>query len=161
MEFTLSSQLRPGNCSGKRKRCGKGVFSQSQLSVQTLLRCPHIPCAIARFNIRAHVKDPVVHVRVRWIMETPKHPACSVSLEAWLRRGWHSAGKATWISHGRNPNGTIQLYKIMIIIIIIIVITTLIVQTLRQSEKYTSWFNGSVNETFTPHLPDNHGVQLF
>ena len=28
-------------------RCGKGFFSQSQLSEQTLLRCPYIPCAIA------------------------------------------------------------------------------------------------------------------
>ena len=30
------------------------------------------PCAIACINICAHVKDPVVHVRVRWIMETLK-----------------------------------------------------------------------------------------
>ena len=28
---------------GSSPRCGKGIFSQSQLSVQTLLRCPHIP----------------------------------------------------------------------------------------------------------------------
>ena len=27
------------------------------------------PCAIAYINICVHVKDPVVHVRVRWIME--------------------------------------------------------------------------------------------
>ena len=27
-------------------------------------------CAIARIYICAHVKDPVDHVRVRWIMET-------------------------------------------------------------------------------------------
>ena len=31
-------------------------------------------CAVACINICAHVKDPVVHVRVRWIMETLKHP---------------------------------------------------------------------------------------
>ena len=31
------------------------------------------PCAIACINTCAHVKDPVVHVRVRWIMETLKH----------------------------------------------------------------------------------------
>ena len=24
-----------------------------------------------------HVKDPVVHVRIRWIMETPNNPACT------------------------------------------------------------------------------------
>ena len=28
--------------------------------------------------ICAHVKDPVDHVRVQWIMETLKHPACTV-----------------------------------------------------------------------------------
>ena len=28
---------------GSIPRCGKGCFSQSQLSVQTLLRCPYIP----------------------------------------------------------------------------------------------------------------------
>ena len=32
------------------------------------------PSAIACIYICAHVKDPVVHVRVRWIMETLKHP---------------------------------------------------------------------------------------
>ena len=31
-----------------------------------------LPCAIACINICAHVKDPVVHVRVQWIMETLK-----------------------------------------------------------------------------------------
>ena len=59
-------------------RHGKGFFSQSQLSVQTLLRRVRtLPCAIACIYICAHVKDPVVHVRVRWIMETLKHPACT------------------------------------------------------------------------------------
>ena len=33
------------------------------------------PCAIACFNICARVKDPVVHVRVQWIMETLKYPS--------------------------------------------------------------------------------------
>ena len=32
-------------------------------------------CTIVCINIFAHVKDPVVHVRVRWIMETLKQPA--------------------------------------------------------------------------------------
>ena len=38
------------------------------------------PCAIACINICVHVKDPVVHVRVWWIMETLKHPACTIDL---------------------------------------------------------------------------------
>ena len=33
-------------------------------------------CAIACTNICAHVKDPVVHARIRWIRETLKHQAC-------------------------------------------------------------------------------------
>ena len=36
--------------------------------------------AIARINICAHVKDPVDHVGVRRVMETLKHPACTVDL---------------------------------------------------------------------------------
>ena len=32
-----------------------------------------LPCAIACIHICAHVKDPVVHVRVRWLMETHTH----------------------------------------------------------------------------------------
>ena len=36
------------------------------------------PCAIACIHICAHVKNSVVHVRVRWIFETLKHPACTV-----------------------------------------------------------------------------------
>ena len=93
--------------------CGKGFFFKSQLSVQTLLRVsvhPR-PCAVACTYIWAHVKDPVVHVRVRWIMETLKHPACTVGWVARLCRSWLSPRKATRISHGRNPIGTIQLLK--------------------------------------------------
>ena len=36
-------------------------------------------CAITCINIYAHVKDPVGHVRVRWINETLKHPVGLVS----------------------------------------------------------------------------------
>ena len=72
-------------------------------------------CAIACINIRAHVKDPVVRARVRWIMETLKHPACIVRWVARLCRSWLSLGKATRISHGENPIGTMQLYKVNIL----------------------------------------------
>ena len=36
------------------------------------------PCSIACIYICAHVKDPVVHVRVLCIIETLKHGACTV-----------------------------------------------------------------------------------
>ena len=65
-------------------------------------------CATSCINIFAHIKGPVVHVRVQWIMETLKHSACSVGWAAWLCHSWLSLGKATWIFHGWNPNGTIQ-----------------------------------------------------
>ena len=42
------------------------------------------PCAIAYIYTCAHVKDPVVHVRLRWIMETGKHPAYTVGWVAQL-----------------------------------------------------------------------------
>ena len=53
-------------------QCVKGFFSQRRLSVETQLCCPYTPpcavtrvkCAIAHIYICAHVKDPVVHVRV-------------------------------------------------------------------------------------------------
>ena len=67
------------------------------------------PCAIACIYIYAHVKDPVVHVRVRWIMVTLKHPACTVCWVARLCRSWLSPGNATQISHGRNRIRTIHL----------------------------------------------------
>ena len=81
------------------------VNFQSRLSL-TCVRTP--PCAIACINIHAHVKNPVVYVRVRWIMEILQHPACTVGWVARLCRSWLSPGKATRISHGRNPAGTIQ-----------------------------------------------------
>ena len=85
------------------------LFPQSQLSVQTLLRCPNTSRAQSFSNICAHVKDLVVHVRVRWIMETLEHPACTGGWVARLCRSWLSPGKATRISDGRSPIWTIQL----------------------------------------------------
>ena len=50
-----------------------------------------------------HIKDSVVHVRVWWIMETLKHPACPADCVVWLFHHSLSQGKTTWIFHGRNP----------------------------------------------------------
>ena len=55
------------------------------------------PCASACIYICAHVKDPVVHVRVRWIMETLKHPVCTVGWVARPCRSCFSPGEG-------NPN---------------------------------------------------------
>ena len=53
-------------------------------------------CAIACINICAHAKNPaVVHIRVRWIMETIKHPAGTVAWVARLCRSWLFPKRAT------------------------------------------------------------------
>ena len=62
------------------------------------------PCATACINICAHVKDPVVHARVRRIVETLKQTAYTVGWVARLCRSWLSYGKAARISYGVNPN---------------------------------------------------------
>ena len=71
-----------------------GFFSQSHLSVQTLLRCPHT-AVCSRMHLHLIVKDPVVHVRVRWIKETLKHLACTV--------GWVARVYRSWLFPGRQP----------------------------------------------------------
>ena len=79
-------------------------FSQSQISVQTLLPVSVHPRvqSLALSYICALVKDPVVHVSCRVC------PACTVG---WIARLLQLAfpGEPTQISHGRNPIRTIQL----------------------------------------------------
>ena len=55
------------------------------------------PCSTACNNICAHVKDPVVHVKVRWTMKTLKHPACTVGWVGRLCHSWLFPGNATRI----------------------------------------------------------------
>ena len=78
---------------GTARDFSPGVNFQCRLSHS--VRTRH--WAIACINICAHVKDPVVHVRAKWIMETIKHPACTVGQTARLCRSWLSPGKS-------NPN---------------------------------------------------------
>ena len=54
------------------------------------------PCAIACIYISAHVKYPVVHIRVRRIMETLKHQAYTV--------GWVAHSVAAGFPREGNPN---------------------------------------------------------
>ena len=53
-------------------------FSESKCPV-LLLVCPTPVCM--RMHKNDHVKDPVVHVRVRWITETQKDPAYTLLTE--------------------------------------------------------------------------------
>ena len=76
---------------------------ESTFSADSFTCVRTLPCAIACIYICAHVKDPVVRVRVRWSMETLKHPPCSLGWVVRLCRSWLFPGKATRISHGKNP----------------------------------------------------------
>ena len=62
-------------------------------------------------KLHMHFEDPIAQVKVRRIMETLKHPVCTVSWVARLCRGGFPREKATRFSQGRNPNGTIQLLE--------------------------------------------------
>ena len=54
----------------------ESTFSAVSLTVS--VPPPPTPCAITPINTSAHIKDPVVNVRVGWIMETLKNTACTV-----------------------------------------------------------------------------------
>ena len=65
---------------GSIPRCGK-IFFFPRVNFQCRLSSGvrTSPCAIACINICRHDKDPVVHVRVRWIMATQKYSARTIS----------------------------------------------------------------------------------
>ena len=94
---------------GSIPRCGKGFSPRINFQCRLSHGVRTSPCAIVCIYICEHAKDPVVHAGVLWIMETPKHPACTIGRVARLYRSWLSPGKASRISHGRNPIGTIQV----------------------------------------------------
>ena len=72
-----------------------------------------VPCVYAckKITKKEHVNDTIVHIRFQLIMETLKHPACTVCQLARLCRSWLSKGIATRICHGGNPYGPKQLLK--------------------------------------------------
>ena len=92
-------------------RLGKGFSPRVNFQCRLSYGVRTTRCAIACINICVRVKDPAVHVRVRWIMKTLKHPVCIVGWVARLCRSSLSPGKATRSFRGRNPNGTIQLLR--------------------------------------------------
>ena len=107
VEHQAGAPLRQVRVPGVARDFSPKANFQCRLSVSAHT----LPCAITCINICAHVKDPAVHVRVQWLMETLKHPACTVGWVAQLCCSRLSPGKATQTSHGRNAIGTIQLLK--------------------------------------------------
>ena len=71
VERRTGTPLRQVRFPGAARDFSPRVNFQCRLSYG--VRTP--PCAIAYC---AHVKAFVAHVRVRWIMETRKHPACTI-----------------------------------------------------------------------------------
>ena len=74
----------------------QGIFLQSELSCRFPYGVRIPPCAVACTYICTHVKNPVVHGRVRWIMETLKHLARTV--------GWVVRLCRSWLFRESNPN---------------------------------------------------------
>ena len=75
-------------CRNRKKQftCPENVFCRLTVNssgADSLTCVPTPPRATACINIYGHVKDLVVHVRVRWTMETLKYPACT---EGWVAR---------------------------------------------------------------------------
>ena len=85
---------------GSIPRCRKGFFPRVNFQCRLFYGVRTPPCATACINICAHVKDLVVHVRVRCVIEGLKHPVCPVGWIARLSSSWLFLGKATQISHG-------------------------------------------------------------
>ena len=72
----------------------QGIFlSESTFGADSLIRIRTPLRAIACINIGAHVRDHIVRVRIRWVLEALKHPACTVGWVARLCRSWLSPGK--------------------------------------------------------------------
>ena len=85
--------------------CGKGFFSRVNFHCR-LSYGVHTPsCAMACIKLCAHVKDPVVHVRVWWIVETLKDPACTVGRVERLCCSWLPQGKQPEFAMGEIPKG--------------------------------------------------------
>ena len=82
--------LKGWGCSSAGRASARHAAAAKEFSLRDKFQCRLLRCAIACICICAHVKDPVVHVRVRWIMETLKHPACTVGWVARLCRSWLS-----------------------------------------------------------------------
>ena len=81
--------------------CGKGFFSpESPFGANSLAVSVHPPCAITCVNICSHVRDPVVRVRVRWIMETLKKNK---------KKNKHRRLGSATLSRSRNTSEVIQL----------------------------------------------------
>ena len=66
----------------------QGIFLSVNIQCRLSYGVRTPPCAIARIYICVHVKDPVVHVRVRWIMET-----LGSAIPSQLSFPWNATGR--------------------------------------------------------------------
>ena len=91
VERRTGTPLSQVPCPGAAKDFSPRVNFQCGLSDG--VRTP--PCSIAGINICVHVKNPLVHVSVRWIMESLKHPECTV--------GWQRDSVAAGFPQRKQP----------------------------------------------------------
>ena len=101
--------LRADSCRLPRSQNDVQILYPTSLSDVTINRGPSMYIRMQKRSC-THGKDPVVHLRVRWVMETLKYPVWTVGWIARLCRSWFSPVKATRFSHGRSPSGTIDLW---------------------------------------------------
>ena len=69
---------------GRRQRMGKYFQNIVVFRCQCVVLNPRVLYTHAQEWSRMHVKDPVVHVRVWWITETRKDPACPLLTGGWM-----------------------------------------------------------------------------
>ena len=84
--------------------------SKKKNVVLTRCRCVHPPKCIRtpkNDHIRTFKIRPVVHVRVRWIIETRKYPACTL-----ISKGWVARLCCSWLSFERSSHWDNKVYKI-------------------------------------------------
>ena len=99
---------------GSVSRFGKGFFShspQGTFNADSLTYDRELLCAIACINSCAHVKDPVVCVRVRWIIETLITQHARRFGSATLSQLASPRGKQPEFPTGKNLRETIQSEK--------------------------------------------------
>ena len=53
-----------------------------------------------------HVKDPVVHVRIGWVMETPNNPACQTVRAGHCTEGDQEGVNSPSVTLDRRPRGS-------------------------------------------------------
>ena len=93
----------------------QGIFFSVNFQCWLPFHVHTLLCAITYINIFAHDKDPVVHVRVRWIMARQTYPARTISdKNNQLDDCGHSSAMSMLLQHGHiHAPQTVIIIKIL------------------------------------------------